>query len=67
MRRPTMTKMHFQLIADVIKSSHLASDNQRVIAQDFAVALQCTNPAFDIERFMAACGAPHLPKKADLK
>ncbi len=59
MRSCKMTKMHFQLIADVVKwfDPELA-DAERIrmrLAIDFANALARTNPQFNKDKFIEAC------------
>ena len=55
----SMTRQHFELIADVINTSRLyLSDAQRKeLASDFAAQLRRTNPNFDHAKFIEACGA----------
>jgi len=59
-----MTKMHFQLIADLLREQYdgaaLANSTEGMVAiTNVAVAfsrrLGQTNPAFDRDRFLAAC------------
>jgi len=50
-----MTKMHFQLIADVISGLALRPDQRREVAFVFAHSLRKTNPAFDQTKFREAC------------
>ena len=54
-----MTRKDFQLIADVLKASGVASPMNRCVIKDiatnFAVELQKTNPRFDVQRFVKAC------------
>jgi hypothetical protein len=67
-----MTRKDYELIADVIAKLepnvtvvHYCGDDagrpnvtmRDVVARDFADALTATNPRFDRERFLAACGA----------
>ena len=58
-----MTRKDFQLIADVIKGqlSQTLSGHEiarlRALANDMANALATTNPNFDRDKFLAACGA----------
>ena len=59
-----MTRRDFELIAEVIKGRVVLHQHHdlmrkstlREIAGDFANRLAFTNPRFDRERFMAACG-----------
>lgn len=55
MRSCKMTKMHFQLIADVIKDLSVSPTSRHETAVAFASALRKTNPAFDWHRFVDAC------------
>jgi hypothetical protein len=50
---PAMTRCHFAFIASVIAS---LSDDRQSVAHAFAARLAATNPRFDRERFLAACG-----------
>ena len=55
-----MTRKDFELIAEVIRLFPWISDAQRdvgdLIAVRLANALATTNPRFDTERFLKACG-----------
>lgn len=51
----TMTRQHFQLIADVIERAMLAPADKQHIAQRFATELAMTNHNFDRARFLKAC------------
>ena len=51
-----MTRQHFQLIADVIKSIE-DKDNRQAIAMSFVHKLQETNPNFKHAHFIKACNA----------
>jgi hypothetical protein len=58
-----MSKAHFELIARVLArhAGPLYTEGHftlRVMARDFADELARTNPAFDRERFLKACGVP---------
>lgn len=50
-----MTRKDFQLIADTIKTSTTSANLERV-SIGFANALMETNPRFDRNRFLKACG-----------
>jgi hypothetical protein len=54
----TLTRQHFQLIADVVKDSigYSTPDSRNVLAREFANKLASTNPNFDRARFLVACG-----------
>lgn len=67
MTTATLQRRHFEMIARALKLSisHYAdnlngpwtvSDEGRVICEDMADALRATNPNFDHERFLQACG-----------
>jgi hypothetical protein len=63
MSKPSMTRAHYCLIADVIARLPHATDGinsiRTLVADEFARALQGTNPAFDMGRFLdAANGTP---------
>ena len=47
-----MTRKDFNLIAQVLKQNNAPS----ALVHDFAEALAKTNPGFDSERFVKACG-----------
>ncbi len=59
-----MTRKHFQLIADALREAPLEgnlSDEQaatarRIVAHGLARELYGTNPRFDRDRFLRACG-----------
>lgn len=51
-----MTKKHFQLVADVVKEINVRKAHGPRIAELFADALAATNPLFNREKFLAACG-----------
>ena len=52
-----MTRKDFQLIADVIATSwHASADSRRELAENMADALAGTNPRFNRETFLTACG-----------
>ena len=53
-RTPTMSRAHFQFIADVIKEM---PDNERKdVAERFGNKLVLTNPRFKRDRFLSASG-----------
>ncbi len=52
-----MTRKDYELIAQTIRNSILPTGAQAAIAGNLAVALRATNPRFDSERFVKACGA----------
>jgi hypothetical protein len=59
-----MTRKDFELIANVV-SKTLATTNptaRQCLALDFAHALKETNPRFNVELFVRACMAKHLPE-----
>ena len=52
-----MSRQHFQMIADVVKSCDFLSEFDRSrLARKFSFALKNTNDQFDSEKFVAACG-----------
>ena len=55
----TMTRQHFQLIADVVKQIE-DNDTRRDIAFKFVVELRRTNSAFNASRFLTACNVEHM-------
>lgn len=50
-----MTKMHFQLIADIIKELNTGVLERHNIAVEFANVLRRTNSQFDWRKFVEAC------------
>lgn len=53
-RRSTFQRRHFDVIAQTIRNLGCVTDFQRRgIALEFALALQATNSAFDLARFVA--------------
>lgn len=54
----TLTRQHFQLIADVLKRAKFNTTElgHRTICEDFADELAKTNPNFNRRRFLTACG-----------
>jgi len=60
----TMTRQHFVLIADSIANTELpfamsegdATHIRELFAREMAAKLRATNPAFNRERFLRACG-----------
>jgi hypothetical protein len=51
-----LTRGHFQVIADAIATFETAYDTNTELAEHFADQLSRTNPNFDRERFLTACG-----------
>ena len=54
-----MTRKDFQLIADVlvdVTGPVISSESRNQIAKALASALRSTNPNFNRDRFLAACG-----------
>jgi len=51
-----LTRQHFQLIADVVKTIE-AKDDRQAIAMTFVHKLQQTNPNFKPGYFLKACNA----------
>ena len=50
-----MTRKDFKLISEVIASVD-NKDQRNYLGIEFASRLQKTNPRFDIQRFLVACG-----------
>lgn len=56
-RTPAMQHRHFAAVARVIADMDYLSDAHRWnVADDFANMLTQSNPNFDRDRFMSACG-----------
>jgi len=51
-----LTKQHFQMIAETIKSTTMTMRARRDLTNGFVSELKRTNPNFDIARFKEACG-----------
>lgn len=51
-----MSRKHFIAIAESIKFSQVDADAKKQMAKNLASALASTNPAFNRERFLDACG-----------
>jgi hypothetical protein len=58
-----MTRKDFELIADVLRDvresyadNNVSTQHVDTVAKCFAIRLQGTNPRFDQDRFMRACG-----------
>lgn len=69
---PTMTRIHFQFIADVVRALPLVAqggahavdiDIRHMVALEFADALAETSPGFDRARFLAACIGEETPRE----
>lgn len=60
MANPKMQRAHFQLIADCLDDIKvnvaLEPDDKAVVARVFADRLRSTNPNFNRDRFLEACG-----------
>ena len=60
----TLTRQHFQLIANVV--SQVADQSQRhILAMNFVSELQKTNPGFKIDVFLKACNAAQPAARHD--
>lgn len=60
-KTPTMTREHFEYIADIIANELQGSMySRRYVAQVFAENLTATNHNFDFAKFIAACDAPDV-------
>lgn len=54
---PQLQRRHFEFIAATIASINHATDNERDrTARAFVRALKPTNPNFNADRFLKACG-----------
>jgi hypothetical protein len=53
---PSMTKCHFEFIAETIERAPLSPFTRGKIAAAFAGRLSMTNERFSTETFMHACG-----------
>lgn len=53
-----LTRKHFQAIADCIRQAQARDDHAIAlqIALNLCAVFKAENPAFDRERFLAACG-----------
>ena len=51
-----MSRKHFIAIAETIKFSQVDAAAKKQMATDLAKTLAGTNPAFNRERFLDACG-----------
>jgi hypothetical protein len=54
MKTVKMERRHFEVIAGIIKG--LDRETRHFAAPHFAEELAATNPNFDADRFLAACG-----------
>jgi hypothetical protein len=54
-----MSRKHFVLIAATIKALAISPEYRKLVAEEFAYILRTTNPNFNRERFLAACGVAH--------
>lgn len=60
---PKMTRAHFKLIADVIRTVQLGPQKKQRLVQEFCNRLSSCNPHFNRERFWDAC----VPGKKGIK
>jgi hypothetical protein len=58
-----LTKKDYQLIAGAIASTWCNFEDQKLLAESIAKALETTNPLFDKIRFLAACGVIEQTEK----
>jgi hypothetical protein len=60
MKRPFMTKKHYEAIAATIRGLHedhnMAWPDVALVAEQFADKLEQTNPLFKRDMFLHACG-----------
>lgn len=54
MRRVTMQRRHFELIAETIRLLAIPASEKLYVAGRFAGQLASTNPSFDYDRFIKA-------------
>jgi hypothetical protein len=62
---PSMSKRHFTLIAEVVRS--LPPECRTLVAYRFARALMGTNKDFHMAKFISACGCDIGTVEKDLK
>jgi hypothetical protein len=62
---PSMSKRHFTLIAEVVRS--LPPECRTLVAYKFARALVGTNKDFHMSQFIEACGSDLETVEKDLK
>lgn len=62
-----LQRRHYQFIADVIKAHRAGETPYGNLAYSFAEALQSTNPRFDVNRFVDACGPAYTPPVPTVK
>jgi hypothetical protein len=62
---PSMSKRHFVLIAEVVKT--LPPQCRNLVAWKFARALMGTNKDFEMHTFISACGCDIGTVEKDLK
>lgn len=55
-KQPPMPKKHYKLIASTIGSLVIHQSNKAYIANEFADKLEQTNPFFNRDTFLKACG-----------
>jgi hypothetical protein len=61
MKGHTMTRKHYQQIAEMIRQTYTLNDGHEAgtiahIAEQFATIAKRDNPNFDRDRFLTACG-----------
>jgi len=54
MKTPTMTRVHFAYIAEII-AKELDGDNREKAAYAFSMNLKSTNSNFNSQKFLQAC------------
>lgn len=52
----SMSRKHFQALADCIKSLPVSEEVRSVVASRMADTLKVFNPSFNRDRFLRACG-----------
>jgi hypothetical protein len=56
-----LQRRHYKLISDIIRYYQESASDVLTLPEAFAAELAGTNPGFDRNRFIAACGNPPTP------
>lgn len=58
-----MQRRHFQLVAKIIKAgnNYPTEEIRRLVALDFASSFAASNPEFNRDKFLTACGVRVYP------
>ena len=51
-----LAKRHFEIVASSIRATEMPADVRQRVADQLAQQLSSTNPRFDRQRFVRACG-----------